>query len=247
MADSKISNLPSKTTFSGADFAVIVDNSTVPPTSKKILLSLFPSGGGTSAYTASLVVSYNTTSLPYYNNTNTSTANWTLTAVGTTTAIAGTISDGTTTVNVTTATGTTAALISNGLTIGGTATGTGTDAVSRVINLTGTVPPIPIYIPAFYVVTANSTPPVFTTASLQTAGTAQGSTITYPVATATTQYDWIATQLPLANLGLRTPFGITPLVPDVIAPNQTIGGSQVFSVFGFTSLTVGQSAKLVIS
>ena len=246
MADTKISGLPEKTTFSGADFAVIVDNSTVPPTSKKILLSRFPSGGGTTPFTASIAVSYTTSSLPFYAPSNAITANWTITASNTPTAIAGTISDGAITAPVTTLTGTTAPLNGAGLTIGGTVSGTGTDAIPRVINLTGSVPPISSFIPAFYAQTATSTPPTFTTTSSQTARAAQGSSITYPIASATTQYNWIATERPLANILLVNAFGNAPLVPDVTAPNQVIGG-QTFSVYGFTSLAIGSAAQLLIT
>ena len=248
MADQKISQLTSKTTFSGADYAVIVDNSTVPPTSKKILLSLFPSGGGVTPYSATLNVAYTTTSLPYYNGTASSTATYTLAANGTTSSIAGTISDGVTTVNVTTASGTTVALQNSGLTIGGSAIGTGSDGISRSVPLSGTVAAIPVYIPAFYAQpAASSSPPAFTTASTQTAGAALGSIITYTVPTSSAYYGWIAipNSLTLANIYVRTVFGDTPLVPNTTAPTQNIG-TQAFLVYGFTGFSTNNAVVLVI-
>jgi hypothetical protein len=118
------------------------------------------------------------------------------------------------------------------------------------VTLTGSVAAVPTFIPAFYVQTANVTTPTFTTASSQTSAAAAGSIITYPAASASTQYNWVATQRPLANLFLRTSFGDGALVPDAGGSGspitQTISG-QTFNVYGWTTLTVGSSSILVIT
>lgn len=133
-------------------------------------------------------------------------------------------------------------------TYSGTVTGNGTHGAPTnvTININQTVVAPTTYVPAFYAQTADGTVPTFTSASLQTAGAATGSTITYATATASTQYNWICTQRPLANLFISTIFGNTQLVPDVTAPNQTIGG-QVFNVYGVTKLGVGTAMQLVIT
>lgn len=135
----------------------------------------------------------------------------------------------------------------NTVTITGTVVGQGQfGAGSNTVNINSNVPLPGTFIPAFYVQTTDSTPPTFTISSSQTNGAAAGSTITYPPAVASTQYNWIATTLPLARVLFVTTFGNTPLVPDVTAPAQTISG-QVFNVFGFTRLDVGSSAQLFIT
>ena len=246
MADIKISQLPTGT-YNAADFIVVVDVTTTPFTSKKLPLSAIPSGGTVTPYSVSFAASYMKTRLPFYNAQSTSTANWTISAVGTTTATNATISDGSTTVPITSGvSGTTPALLNTGLTLGGSCTGQGSDGTSATIPFSGTVPAIPVYTPAFYDQTANTTPPTFTTSSNQTSGGAQGSSITYPVATATSQYIWICTQRPLANIFVSTNFGPAPFTPDVTAPAQTISG-QVFNVFGLTNLNIGQSVTLSIT
>ena len=247
MADSKISALPSKTTFSGADFAVIVDNSTSPPTSKKILLSLIQNTPVV-PFSANFLVAYTTTSLPYYNSANTSTVTWNLTTVGTTTAIALNIRDGTNIQNVTVATGTTPPFRNTGLTYSGTVTGNDSAGTSTVIPISGSVAAIPIYVPAFYTQTLNSTVPTFTTVSPQTTGAATGSTITYPAATLATEYDWIAVDSTIAvgKILVITNFGNVPITADVGPVAQTISG-RAFNVYGLTNLNVGQALSLYIS
>lgn len=197
-------------------------------------------------FTASINVLYNNTTLPYY--TTTSTANWTYTTAGSSITYAGTASDGTTTANLTTASGTTAALLVTGLTIGGSVTGTGTNGAGpSTINLSGSVPAVTIYTPAFYSgASTGSTPPTFTTSSSQTPGAAVGSTITFTQATATTQYIWVATTRGASNIRLVTPFGLATVTPDVTAPQQTIAGT-VFNVFGYTSLSTTGSVQLTIN
>ena len=101
------------------------------------------------------------------------------------------------------------------------------------------------YIPAFYTQTANSTVPTFTTSSSQTTGAGQGSTVTYPVASASTQYNWVLTDRAVGNLFLQTPFGQNPLVPDVTT-TQTLSG-QTLNLFGFTGLVAGRASVLVIT
>lgn len=141
---------------------------------------------------------------------------------------------------------TTAIAITPTPTITGTVTGFNSYDGSQTVNINTPVTAPTTFIPAFSGQTGNNTPPTFTTASTQTTGAAIGSTITYPVATATTQYNWICTQRPLANLMLVNAFGSSPLVPDVTAPTQTIAG-QVFNVYGWTNLGVGTSSQLTIS
>ena len=246
MADTKISQLPTGT-YNANDYIVVVDVTTSPFTSKKIPLSAIPSGGTVTPYSATFNASYATTRLPFYNAQTTSIANWTISAVGTTTATAATISDGSTTVNITSGTsGTTQALLNTGLTLGGSCTGQGSDGTSRTIPFSGSVPAIPIYTPAFYAQTATSTPPTFTIGSNQTAAGAAGSSITYPAATATTQYNWICTQRALSNIFVSTNFGPVLFNPDVTGPIQTISG-QTFNVFGVTNLIVNQALTLTIT
>ena len=193
------------------------------------------------AFTASLSASYAQASVAYY--TTTTLVNYSYTSTGSITSRNGTLN----TIAATNASGSIATGTS-GVTIAGSAVGDGQfGAPTNVtIPLSGSVPGPNLYIPAFYGQTTNSTPPTFTTAGLQTAGAAAGSTITYPAATASTQYCWVCTQRPLANIAVATPLGNTPLTPDVTAPTQIISG-QTFSVYGFTSLAVGTSAQLVIS
>lgn len=195
------------------------------------------------AFSTSLTGSYSISSAPYY--TTTANINYAYgPTTGTITFAGGTFTPGG---NATLTSGTLTNVAITGSTISGSANGTGlAGAGSSIVNLSGSVAAVPTFIPAFYAQTANSTPPTFTSASSQTSAAAQGSSITYPAASATTQYNWIMTQRPLANLSLVTSFGNNPLNPNVTAPNQTISG-QTFAVYGFTELGVGTSAVLQIS
>lgn len=132
-------------------------------------------------------------------------------------------------------------------TITGTVTGNGlygagssTVTINRPVSLPST------FIPAFYIQTSDSTPPVFTISSQQTPGQAAGATITYPIATLSSQYNWIATTLPLTRILFVTSFGNSQFIPDVTAPTQTISG-QTFSVYGFTRLDTSSPAQLFMT
>lgn len=247
MADVKISNLPPYGVGVNPgpnDLLAIVDIAT--NTTRRVPLSnLTPSP--VTPFSASLTAAYTTSSLPFYNSSQQVTATRTLTIVsGSATTIAGTISDGTTTVNVTTAgTATTVALNNTGLTIGGSATGTGSSGSSTTINFSGTVPAVAIYTPAFYAgASTGNTPPTFTTASSQTAGSQVGATITYTVATASTQYVWLATTRPITSVRQITTFGPAVVTADVTT-TQNIGGTS-FNVFGFTLLSTTTAVQLTI-
>lgn len=194
-------------------------------------------------FTTTLTGSYAAASTPF--DITTGILNYAYSnTVGTITAFNGVLTPGG---NATATSGSFVGTALTGSTISGTATGTGLNgAGSSTVTLSGTVPAVPVYTPAFYAQTANATVPVFNPSSTQTPGAAQGSIITYTVATAFTQYNWVCTQRPLTNLFLRTPIGDGVLVPDVTAPTQTIAG-QVFNVFGWSGLTPGNSSRLVIT
>ena len=199
------------------------------------------------AFAASVSVPYPVSQEPYYiTSTN---VTWTYSVTGTATTYAGSVTDsGGVARPMTTATGTTTnPLLITGLTISGSVTGTGRfGAGTSTVSVSGSTAGVPTFIPAFSGQGANSTPPTFTTSSTQTSAAAAGSTITYPVATAFTQYNWVATNRPLANLMLVTPFGNSPLIPDVTGTPQVLAG-QTFNVYGWTSLTVGSASQLAIT
>ncbi|MCX8491437.1 MAG: hypothetical protein ORN54_10245 [Cyclobacteriaceae bacterium] len=200
------------------------------------------------AFSTNFSVFYNATLLPYY--TTTATVSWNYTNSSQITSFGGTVTipNQVGTLNATSASGTFAnpqPIV--GGTIGGSATGTGTaGAGSSTVPFSGTLAAVPTYVPAFYLQTSSVLPPSFATSSTQTTGAAQGSTITYPLASASTQYNWLATQRPLANIFISTSFGNVPFAPDVTSANQTISG-QVFNVYGLTNLTAGQAVTLVIT
>jgi len=198
------------------------------------------------AFTTTLTTAYLQTSIAYY--TTTAQINYSYSNSVNILSFGGVITPtGGTAQNCTSSSGSFTNQPVNGFALSGSATGMGQyGAGNSSVNFSGSIPAVSQYIPAFYGQTANSTPPSFTTASSQTAGAANGSTITYTAATATTQYDWIATQRPLANIKVQTSLGLTTFVPDVTASTQTISG-QTFNVYGITNLIVGQSLVLVIS
>jgi hypothetical protein len=199
-------------------------------------------------FATTLSGSYAPATLPFY--TNTSTINYSYTNATNIITRSGVITPtGGTAQNATAASGSFTAQPIAGATISGTATGKGTvGAGNSTVNLSGTIPAVSVYRPAFYAQTLTSTPPVISdpSTSTQTTGAAQGSTVTFPIATASTQYDWLITQRPLSNIQYVTPFGNVQWVPDVTAPTQTIGG-EVFNVFGSTGLDTTGAVQLVIS
>ena len=198
------------------------------------------------AFTTTLSGVYSPATLPFY--TTTSAINYSYTNSGAITAFNGVITPtGGTAQNATAASGTFASQLIAGAAISGSATGTGQfGAGSSTVNFNSSIPAVSVYTPAFYAQSTSNVAPTFTTASTQTAGAAQGSTVTYPTATASTNYDWICTQRPLANIAVVTPFGNAPFVPDVTAPTQTISG-QTFNVYGVTGLDTLNPVQLVIS
>ena len=137
-----------------------------------------------------------------------------------------------------------------GIAYTGSVSGTGRGTDSTTTPFTGSAAPVTVtqttYVPAFFTQTANSTQPTFSrTSPNQTSGNASGSQFTYPTATATTQYNWIATQLPKSALSLKTPFGNNPLTTDV-STTITVEG-QTFNLFGWTRLAVGGASTVVIA
>lgn len=188
-----------------------------------------------------LNASYAVDLLPYY--TTTAAVNYSYTNASNITNFAGVVTPGG---NASSASGTFADVAITGLRISGTAIGNGLNGAGQgSVNLGGVVPNVPTYVPAFYAQTATSTVPTFVTTSFQTPGAAAGSTITYPIAAALTQYNWIATNLPVARLMLVTPLGNIPFIP-LITASQTLAEISLF-VYGWTDLTVGQSSKLFIT
>ena len=137
-----------------------------------------------------------------------------------------------------------------GIAYTGSVSGTGRGTDNTTTPFTGSAAPVTVtqttYVPAFFTQTANSTQPTFSrTSPNQTSGNASGSQFTYPTATATTQYNWIATQLPKSALSLKTPFGNNPLTTDV-STTITVEG-QTFNLFGWTRLAVGGASTVVIA
>jgi hypothetical protein len=139
----------------------------------------------------------------------------------------------------------------SGFGIAGSVIGNGTHGAPTGVSVpvSVSISGLSLYYPAYYKqLPAVSGTPIFNTNFPQTAGAATGSTITYPLPIATTDYDWIAVQasIPLSKLFLITPLGNTPLIPDARPGNQTIGGVG-YTVYGFTSLNTNVAAQLYIS
>ena len=199
-------------------------------------------------FATTLTLSYDITTAPYYQTET--TLRWSysnssqITSFGGFVTIAGVVR----LLNCTSPTGDFGLLPIIGGTIGGSAIGNGLNgAGSSTVSFTGgSFPAVPTYVPAFYTQNTSSTPPIFTTIFTQTPTAAVGSTITYPIATSSTQYNWVCTQRPLANLTLQTMIGSSTLVPDVTGTPQVIAG-QTFNVYGWTNLGVGTRSILVIS
>ena len=112
--------------------------------------------------------------------------------------------------------------------------------ISRSTTLSQTT-----YTPAFYLQTANMTVPTFATTDPQSSGSGQGSTFTYPTATAGSQYNWVLTDRAIGNLFLATPFGNNPLTAQVTTTMVLSG--LTLNLFGWTDLVVGQVATLIIT
>ena len=189
---------------------------------------------------ASIAVSYESSLLPYY--TTTSTVNWAYTIAGSAPTYAGVLTPGGV---ANTATGSFTNVATTGIAISGTVTGTGTHGAGQSsVNLSGSIPAVPTYTPAFYVQTADSTVPTFTTSSTQTPGSSLGATIVYPNASATGQYDWIATKATASQVYVVTTFG-NVLINPAVSTTASIGGVSL-NVFGITGLIVGQALSLYV-
>ena len=197
-------------------------------------------------FSASLAAAYTSSSLPYY--TTHSNATWTYSATGTANTYSGTITADGITSPANTQTGFLASIVATGITIGGSVTGTGSrGAGSSTVPMSGSVPAVPVYVPAFYAQTANSTVPTFTAGSNQTPGAAAGSTITYPAAIAASQYNWVAVDaaVPLSKLCIQIAFGCNPLTP-ASTTAATIAG-RGYTIYSVTSLGVGTAMQLTIN
>jgi len=135
-----------------------------------------------------------------------------------------------------------------GSTYSGTITGTGTNgAGSSNVTINQNISAPTTYLPAFYKLTANSTVPTFVTTDPQTPGAQTASTITFPVATASTQYAWIATTRPAANVFVVSAFGNIPLTSGTyVSGVQSIAGTT-YNVFGVTALSTNNAVQMIIT
>ena len=198
-------------------------------------------------FTTVLTASYVETSLPFY--TSTATLSYSYTNSAAITSFGGVLTPTNTPLlpkNATSTSGSFSGVDAGGGSITGSATGNGTaGAGSRTVTLSGSFSAVAKYTPAFYQQTSSSTAPTWTTASSQTSGAAAGSTITYPAATANTQYNWIATTAVASKVFVVSTFGNAPIVAQVTT-TTTISGTT-FNVFGISDLVVGQSLQLYVS
>ena len=198
-------------------------------------------------FTTVLSASYVETSLPFY--TSTATLSYSYTNSAAITSFGGVLTPTNTPLlpkNATSPTGSFASVDAGGGSISGSATGTGTaGAGSRTVTLSGSFTAVPKYTPAFYQQTGSATPPTWTTGSSQTSGAAAGSTITYPAATASNQFCWIATTAVASKVFVVSTFGNAPITANVTT-TTTISGTT-FNVFGISDLVVGQSLQLYVS
>ena len=192
-------------------------------------------------FTSTLTGSYGVSALPYY--TTVATLNYNYTNGANITVFSGVFTPGG---NATAVSGSFANTASSGSTISGSVTGNGQfGAGVAVVTLTGSIPAVPTYIPAFYAgASTGATAPVFTTGSSQTTGAEVGSTITYAVATASTQYVWLVTTRPITSVRQMTAFGLAVITADVTT-TQMIAGTT-FNVFGFTLLSTTTAVQLTI-
>ena len=194
------------------------------------------------AFAASLNVSYAQQSLPFYTTTETVNYNYSVTS-GAATQYAGTITPATsTTLNANSVNGTLTNVLNRTLTLSGSVTGTGTNgAGSSTVPITGTVNAVPVYFPAFYKNTSNSTTPTWATSDVQTVSTPTGQ-ITFPSPTAGTDYSWLATKIAASSITISTFLG-----PRLIEPNITttvVISNETFNLYGFTELSPGYPIQL---
>ena len=209
------------------------------------------------AFSATYTANFIGTLVPYYQTTGLAIINGTSTN-GVFTATSGSIGDGTNTASLNTSQSNTTSVsiapsqtlsfASTVLNLNVTGTGTG-GAGSSTLTLATNVPITapPTYTPAFYLQTSNSTIPTFTTSTTQTTGAASGATVTFPVASASTQYDWIAVDatIPLNKLMFVSTFGNSQLVPTVTGTKIIAG--KTFSVYGITGLDTSNGVQIYIA
>ena len=110
------------------------------------------------------------------------------------------------------------------------------------------------FTPAYWTTTADSTQPTFSTASTnpnQTASDPTGQTIGIPAGNLGTNYAWVITTKPIANVFLVLRFGPTPLVPDVtytIQETPAAGGTPItYNLFGITSLDPNATIRIMFT
>jgi len=135
-----------------------------------------------------------------------------------------------------------------GTTYSGTITGTGTNgAGSSNVAINQNLSAPTTFLPAFYKLTANSTVPTFTTSDSQTPGAQTASTITFPASSASTQYAWIATTRPAANVFVVSAFGNIPLTSGTyVSGIQSIAGTT-YNIFGVTGLSTNNPVQMIIT
>ena len=194
------------------------------------------------AFAASLNVSYAQQSLPFYTTTETVKYNYSV-SNGAATQYAGTITPATsTTLNANSVNGTLTNVLNRTLTLSGSVTGTGTNGAGpSTVPITGTVNAVPVYFPAFYKNTSNSTTPTWATSDVQTVSTPTGQ-ITFPSPTAGTDYSWLATKIAATSITISTFLGPRPIEPNITT--TVVISNETFNLYGFTGLSPGYPIQL---
>jgi len=130
----------------------------------------------------------------------------------------------------------------------GTITGTGTHGSgSSNVTINESIPSPSIYFPAYYTLTTTIAIPTFTTASTQTPGSQTASTITFAVAAASTNYAFVATTRPAANVFVVSQFGNIPITSGTyVSGTQSIGGTT-YNIFGVTGLDTTNPVQMIIT
>ena len=204
------------------------------------------------AFSTALTANYvSTATVPFY--TTGINVNWAYSNASAITAggFNGTITPGG---NANAATGTLNNVAISGLTIGGSATGNGTHgAGSSTVTLSGSAPAVPTFVPVFYAqpTSTSSTPPTFTSSSLQTNSVAIGTVLTFATSSSMQNYLWFAMDATygVSNLYYRTILGDLPLIPDVRTTqifSYGSGQTKTLYVGGVTSLDSTTPFTLVI-
>jgi hypothetical protein len=194
------------------------------------------------AFVASLNAFYSQQSLPFYTTTAIVNYNYSVTS-GAATQYLGTITPANSaTLNATAASGALTNVPNKILTLGGSVVGTGTNgAGSTTVPITGTVSAVPVYFPAFYKNTSNSSIPTWATSDVQTASTPTGQ-ITFPSPTAGTDYSWLATKIAASSITISTFLGPRPIEPNITS--TVVISNETFYLYGFTELAPGYPIQL---